>query len=295
MSGCHEPTKSTNELLIESIDNCNKSFENLRKLIKINEIGLNKCFEWAEKISERLAIMEKWNASHCKIGLDCEEKIRNLESYYDLKRDTRKDLNASLSAIQDDYKNKIEKLEANISKVHDLVTMEDRITACDVLNRLATLEVQSTKDAIHNQNCFQNLVNEIKRLDGFIHPDLILWARTDVTGRIEALEALSKTQVEINKNSDYDERINDIEKINAEKRLIALETHKNYQTEENRKVSKRIDEICNNFDENRVLIHRESHPCPICEGKGFVFLMYSITDSHQVECKSCKGKGIVWN
>lgn len=36
------------------------------------------------------------------------------------------------------------------------------------------------------------------------------------------------------------------------------------------------------------------HKCPVCEGKGLVFLMISITESHQAICQPCEGKGIVW-
>lgn len=67
MSGCHEPTKSTRDLIIEFIDNCNQSFDTLENLIKINEAGLNKCFEWIEKSENGYIqrIGDLGNALHC--------------------------------------------------------------------------------------------------------------------------------------------------------------------------------------------------------------------------------------
>ena len=205
MSGCHEPKENISDLIREYMFFVDQSFKSLEKLIKLNEAGLNKCFEWIEK----------------------------LEANYDFKRDTRKDLNDSLSAIQDDYKNKIEKheqeinsvigqlegLSDHIEKVHDLVNLEDRVTASDVLNR-----------------------------------------------------------------------------------LTSLETHKNYQTEENRKVSKRMNEFEKQILETRVQFIGElgnkkiPHKCPICEGKGKYqslnpeppYVLHNL-------CETCEGKGIIWN
>src|SRR5579859_4680886 len=154
MSDCHEQKKNIKDLILEYIDNSEKSFKTLEILIKANEEGLIKCFEW------------------------------------------------------------IEKLENNISVVHDLVNMEDRITVCDVLNRLTLLESQDKNGYMYQKGQIEALVKRIKLLE----------------------------------NSDFDERINDIERIEIEKRLIALENHKNYQTDENRKVSRRMDKLENEHD-----------------------------------------------
>ncbi len=41
-------------------------------------------------------------------------------------------------------------------------------------------------------------------------------------------------------------------------------------------------------------VNKTPHKCPVCEGKGLVFLMYSITDTHQALCQPCEGKGVIW-
>jgi DnaJ-class molecular chaperone len=97
MSGCHEPTKNTRDLIIEFIDNCNQSFDELENLIKINEAGLNKCFEWLER----------------------------LESDYNSKRGIRKDLNDSLLAIQEEYKNKIQEVGEKTDAINNRLRNAD--------------------------------------------------------------------------------------------------------------------------------------------------------------------------
>ncbi len=91
-----------------------------------------------------------------------------------------------------------------------------------------------------------------------------------------------------------------------QKRIATLEQHKNYQIAENKKVSRfldrlqsQFDEVCKNYDANRVIVHREPFKCPVCEGCGndkgtresnpnFEFCM------KYASCHACKGKGMVW-
>lgn len=48
-------TKDTKQLIIEFVDNCKESFQRLEKLIRLNEDGLMKCFEWSEKSETKLS------------------------------------------------------------------------------------------------------------------------------------------------------------------------------------------------------------------------------------------------
>jgi DnaJ-class molecular chaperone len=45
---------------------------------------------------------------------------------------------------------------------------------------------------------------------------------------------------------------------------------------------------------SEVFPSKKPYRCPICEGRGLVFLMMSITESNQATCDPCQGKGIVW-
>lgn len=274
MSGCHEPTKSTKDLMIEYIDNSEKSFKTLETLIKANEEGLNKCFEWIENIEKcrvddvpvtfsllvkRIEEFENELTTKKYMEQNLREacaRIEKLEDNYDSKRDTRKDLNDSLSAIQNDYKNKIELLETHISTVHDLVNMEDRITACDVLNRLTLLENHKNYQIDENRKVsrkFDEIESQLKRLEGFIHPDLILWARVDVTGRLEILEKLSKR---------FEDDIHDLQVFKSAKVKLP-------------------------------------HKCPVCNGSG-EWELQSIDETIRNDnkrfktCHSCEGKGVLW-
>ncbi len=171
MSGCHEPVKKTEKLVTDYIDNCEQSFRTLECLIQLNQNGVAKCLEWAEKF---------------------ENEINSLRG-------------------------QIEGLADHIEKVHDLVNLEDRITSSDVLNR-----------------------------------------------------------------------------------LTSLETRKNYQTEENRKVSKRLNEISNYIARFEDDIHdlqvfksaklNTPHKCPICYGLGGT----KISGTVDQRCNSCEGKGVIW-
>jgi len=71
-----------------------------------------------------------------------------------------------------------------------------------------------------------------------------------------------------------------------------------------------FDEICKNYDANRVIVQRQPYKCPICEGAGYSkpeirATMQSMTidgvqckkgDSvyFKATCRTCEGKGIVW-
>lgn len=231
MNGCHEPEKKTNELVTDFIDNCEQSFKTLESLIQLNQNGLDKFFEWAEKSETKLSglinlfevINKKQNGNAIRI-----EKFEN-------------EINS--------LRGQIEGLSDHIEKVHDLVNLEDRVTASDVLNRLTLLEQSEKNLDLIKENIFANnrqlkFVEEQDK-QGFS------WHK----GQIEALL----------------------------ERIKALETHKMYQTDENRKVSKRMDDLEEKIVEMRVQFigklgnDTKYFKCPVCSGKGF--------------CNPCSGRG----
>jgi hypothetical protein len=82
-----------------------------------------------------------------------------------------------------------------------------------------------------------------------------------------------------------------------EKCYIELQEYHTRQIDENRKISRRVDELeelLKRITEDDIKAEITPYKCPVCEGKGFVFLIFSITDTRQEECRSCEGKGILW-
>lgn len=105
------------------------------------------------------------------------------------------------------------------------------------------------------------------------------------------------------------EKIQELEKLlndfikSANTRLEVLHNHKNYQIEENRKISKRVDEleeIIKRISEDDMRASKIPHKCPICEGYGSKLITERTSVApadhyrKQNPCISCEGKGIVW-
>lgn len=53
----------------------------------------------------------------------------------------------------------------------------------------------------------------------------------------------------------------------------------------------KIDDLAKNFDDNRVIIHKEPYKCPVCNGEGG----YYVSGTQDTLCNPCAGKGIVWS
>jgi septal ring factor EnvC (AmiA/AmiB activator) len=94
--------------------------------------------------------------------------------------------------------------------------------------------------------------------------------------------------------------------------LDKLQDHKNRQIDENRKSSRRIDELESEIKELKrfqdvthqqyqfIINRKHPHKCPVCEGKGKLFpdkpevgMVWDLKTNNQV-CDPCEGKGIVW-
>lgn len=109
-----------------------------------------------------------------------------------------------------------------------------------------------------------------------------------------------------------------------------INEHKNYQIDENRKISRRVDELHAHIDKLHEMINMEDritasdvfcrltklessisnweqefyflkdklrnneskpHPCPICDGRGGFFINGTMDE----ECYACEGRSIVWS
>lgn len=279
MSGCHEPVKQAKDFIIELMDNFNASLKVLEKLILYNQDGLGKCLEWAEKF---------------------EQEINSIMG-------------------------QIEGLSTHIEKVHDLVNLEDRITASDILNRLTLLEMSIHPDStskspaiaslsermrileeFYNQQ--RNTISALETVNGENSRQLIFIQEQDKQGfswhkgQIEALaERIKSLENQTTKDAVYNQNCfhGFLDKIKN------LEEHKNYQIDENRKVSKRLDEIDKQIIETRIQFinqignEKRPHTCPVCNGTGELELQ-SIEETINNDnkrfktCHSCEGKGVLW-
>lgn len=72
-----------------------------------------------------------------------------------------------------------------------------------------------------------------------------------------------------------------------------LVDHKIRQVDENRKLSRRIEEIAD-FCYRNWKHNKQPHKCPVCDGSGRYKLATAQCNSDVIDCRSCEGTGIVW-
>lgn len=86
--------------------------------------------------------------------------------------------------------------------------------------------------------------------------------------------------------------------LSMNERVVRLEAHLNYQIDENRKVSLRIDELKCTLNLHASAIaykDKKPHKCPVCDGKGKkLFGKSGCVAGFEENCYPCQGKGIVW-
>lgn len=83
-----------------------------------------------------------------------------------------------------------------------------------------------------------------------------------------------------------------------------LEQHKNYQIEENEKLSRRIDKLellINALREKynsmcAPSLKKEPHKCPVCDGRRMKKnpLLTIKGEILNIDCGTCKGEGVLW-
>lgn len=90
-------------------------------------------------------------------------------------------------------------------------------------------------------------------------------------------------------------------------RILAIEEHKNYQIDENRKVSRRLDELEKQILETRIQFidklgnEKKPHKCCVCEGTGNHsnqtprLMVLAKTQTGIICCEACDGKGVLWS
>jgi DNA-binding ferritin-like protein (Dps family) len=71
-------------------------------------------------------------------------------------------------------------------------------------------------------------------------------------------------------------------------------------------LEEKIYDLAKNFDDNRVIIHKEPYKCPVCQGEKRIQIFTNIVEPfeartidnlgrHFKPCEICDSKGIVWS
>jgi|GEM_PF-4141439 hypothetical protein len=84
MTEQNEFKKDTKQLIIEFVDNCKESFQRLEKLIRLNEDGLMKCFEWSENFEKEMTTMRYMQQNlrdACKRIEELEDRITACDTW----------------------------------------------------------------------------------------------------------------------------------------------------------------------------------------------------------------------
>lgn len=106
--------------------------------------------------------------------------------------------------------------------------------------------------------------------------------------------------------SDHDERINDLENMNIETRLLNLEKSLAELSEWTRadedRVYQNISKLEKAIEELSTSHEKKPYKCPVCEGSGRINLSKPLVIDHSpgqstffsMDCVPCKETGIVW-
>jgi DnaJ-class molecular chaperone len=120
------------------------------------------------------------------------------------------------------------------------------------------------------------------------HPEFCVNCECNWTGMIKQIETTTQSY----KRNLFNDRVE------------RLEIQNNYQVDENRKTSRRIDQLEKitesleqkyNHTQERIkeLKDKKPHMCPVCEGSGSRDIGIELV-SIMAECNACDGEGIVW-
>lgn len=172
--------------------------------------------------------------------------------------------------INSDYElhcNAILKLEDDVKKLNEAISMEN-------LEDKQTINTFEEKYKVQ-RDCLNQRVNKIEE------------------------------QLKLYCLSDHDERIHDLEKIEAEPRLIRLESENNMRQDTIACVDSAYDDACKKIDErldkleecikriteDDMKVFKKPFICPACNGYGKIPDLSNM--AHQI-CYPCNGEGIVW-
>lgn len=148
-------------------------------------------------------------------------------------------------------------------------------------NRKASRRLDEAFDVINSvTDSNENLLNQMQDLRNEISAQRISQEKL----RSDCEQAfLSKTECE----SDYDERITDIENMSIEQRLFSFESMN---------IKKRLLNLEQN--EKNATETEKPHKCPVCLNKPLQELKITRTESGNdklvIECHACNGTGVLW-
>lgn len=108
---------------------------------------------------------------------------------------------------------------------------------------------------------------------------------------------LLQERIEKLESRDHDERITDLENIQAKKRLINNEVSVHELEIHFKKLEKHVEQMTEHYL-RKVITNAKPHKCPVCNGKPLGEIQITRTENGRdkllIECHACEGKGIVW-
>lgn len=151
----------------------------------------------------------------------------------------------------------IQYLIETLNKLEQKVDNNKRIF--DAARDLIAEHLRKLEKLVNNHEEYLNSIHEV----AFHDPEKTMHEMKVLNERIDKLEVLAQERAHLINYKSY----------------LAL--------------ADRLDEVEKKI-KSATEINKKPYKCPICGGKGFVFLMFSIVDSKQEKCNSCESKGIVW-
>ncbi len=306
----------------------------LDKLTRIQEeLEKQKAFETdgeyaINNLRDRVEMLEKADdALSATAYIKLLERIEKLEAAYQADAQVARDIifegarrNEAMRKISADFETHCEAilfLEQNVKgllddmkKTEHYIYGEGDIGALS--GRIDNLEKNDKFDD-HQRDMLEKRIFEVERFQDVTdlqykqlkHNEVLLDIKPQVESltlqhknMFEWLERIDKiiTTIPDFKETDHDERIHDLENINAESRLIRLEAYN--KMDEGMTPSDlflrlcQLEEVVQLITEDDMKAGRKPHVCPICNGDGTYRENGIIYFGRS--CNVCEGKGIVW-
>lgn len=143
--------------------------------------------------------------------------------------------------------------------------------------------------------------DRLREIDGWIGKQYCILSRDELTERILKLEKDNNTI--FNSQTDIAQSVGTWNVLHTDmyKKIEKLEQHKNYQIDENRKLSRCMEEINEklaSLDTNSNMTSKDArkpYQCPACDGFGFQYIKKMDSATHdKMSCPACDCKGILW-
>lgn len=184
------------------------------------------------------------------------------------------------------------------NKKIDLKILKDFMSHRESILFLDNYAYELNNRILELKNKYENCLNEIRHLKKLYESSIEI--ENIINKKIKIIEDRLKRAEELLKFCDYDERINDLEEMSIESRLLNLESKFiSPLIAPMRKVTR--EEFLKEYPDIKLNTENEReipHKCPVCSRMGKNHVWDTINNEKNymgfLECNSCEGKGIVW-